>query len=113
MHEMSLCEDMVQLIGEQARLQGFRKVRTVRLEIGKLSCVEPEALRFAFEAVTRGTLCEGARLEIDEADGAAWCAQCRQTVAVRQRFDTCPECGHGPLEIKAGDAMRIGELEVT
>lgn len=112
MHEMSLCEDVIRLIGEQARQQHFRKVRTVRLEIGRLSCVEAEAMRFAFDAVARGTLCEGARLEINETAGEAWCGSCRKTVPVSQRFDGCPECGHYPLKITAGDAMRINDLEV-
>jgi len=113
MHELSLCEDVVRLIGDQARQHGFSAVRTVRLQIGKLSCVTPEALFFAFDAVTRGTICDGARLEIEEIAGQALCDACNQQVAIMQRFDACPNCGHYPLTVTGGEEMRIGELEVA
>ncbi|HXH71393.1 MAG TPA: hydrogenase maturation nickel metallochaperone HypA [Mariprofundaceae bacterium] len=112
MHEISLCEDVVRLIGDQARQHRFTRVRTVRLQIGRLSCVAPEALRFAFDAVAKNTICDGARLEIEEIGGRGWCDVCRRELAVGQRFDACPECGHYPLTITAGEEMRIGELEV-
>jgi hypothetical protein len=50
MHELALAEGILQLIEVAARDQGFTKVRTVRLEIGKLSIVERAAIRFCFDA---------------------------------------------------------------
>ena len=55
MHEMSLCESILQILEDNAKKQGFAKVKTVWLEIGCLSGVEMEAMRFSFDAVTRGT----------------------------------------------------------
>jgi Zn finger protein HypA/HybF involved in hydrogenase expression len=49
------------------------RVLAVRLEIGKLAQVEPEAMRFAFDVVKRGSLADQASLEIVETDGTAWC----------------------------------------
>ncbi|HXH65088.1 MAG TPA: hydrogenase maturation nickel metallochaperone HypA [Mariprofundaceae bacterium] len=112
MHEISLCEDVVQLIEAQAGVQGFRRVRTVRLEIGSLAGVEIEAMRFGFDAVARGSIADGASLEIIEVPGTAWCPHCRKQVGVELRFDACPDCGHQPLQLTAGDEMRILELEV-
>ena len=62
MHEMSLAEGMIQLIEEQSRQQDFSKVTLVHLDIGKLSNVEVEAMKFCFDAVVAGSLAEGARL---------------------------------------------------
>jgi hydrogenase nickel incorporation protein HypA/HybF len=112
MHEISLCESVVQLIEVQARVQGFRQVRLVRLEIGNLAGVELEAMRFGFEAVARGTIADGAGLEIIEVPGTAWCPHCRRQVGVQLRYDACPECGHLPLQLTGGDQMRVLELEV-
>jgi hydrogenase nickel incorporation protein HypA/HybF len=112
MHEMSLCESIVQILEDNAKSQGFAKVKTVWLEIGGLSGVEPEAMRFSFDAVTRGTLADRARLEIIEVPGQAWCLQCARTVAVKQRFDACPDCGSYQLQVTGGEEMRIKELEV-
>jgi hydrogenase nickel incorporation protein HypA/HybF len=112
MHEMSLCEGIVQILEVNAARQGFARVKTVWLEIGALSGVEPEAMRFGFDAVTRGTLAERAGLEIVEVPGEAWCLQCAKTVAVQQRFDACPDCGSYQLQVTGGEQMRIKELEV-
>lgn len=70
MHEMALCESILQLIAEQARAQCFSRVRTVCLEIGSLATVEIPALRFGFDVVTRGSIAEGAMLDIEEIPGA-------------------------------------------
>jgi hydrogenase nickel incorporation protein HypA/HybF len=112
MHEMSLCESVLQVIQEHAERHGFSRVKTVWLEIGGLAGVEPEAMRFSFDAVTRDTLADHARLEIIEAPGEAWCMQCAKTVLVKQRFDACPDCGSYQLQVTGGDEMRIKELEV-
>jgi len=112
MHEMSLCESVLQVIEQQAEAQQFRRVTAVWLEIGALSGVEPEAMRFCFDVVMQGSLADGARLEIMDAPGEAWCLPCAQNVAVRQLYDQCPHCGSHQLQIVGGDQMRIKELEV-
>ena len=112
MHEVSLCEGVLQIIEEQGRIDGFCRVRTVRLEIGRLAGVEAEAMRFGFDAVAKGSIADGARLEIVEIPGTAWCPHCRRHVGVELRFDACPHCGHGPLALTGGDRMRVLELEV-
>ncbi len=112
MHEMSLCEGVLQVMQAHAEKQGFRRVKTVWLEIGRLAGVEVEAMRFGFEVVMKGTLADGARLEIIERPGEAWCLPCAKTVPVRQRYDACPDCGSYQLQVTAGDEMRIKELEV-
>ncbi|MGD2138592.1 MAG: hydrogenase maturation nickel metallochaperone HypA [Gammaproteobacteria bacterium] len=112
MHEMALCEGVLQILEDNARKQGFRRVKTVRLEIGALSGVEVEAMRFGFDVVMKGTLAEGASLLITEPPGEAWCMQCSGTVPVKQRFDACPFCGSYQLQVTGGDQMRIKELEV-
>jgi hydrogenase nickel incorporation protein HypA/HybF len=112
MHEMSLCEGVLRILEDHAKSQGFARVKTVRLEIGGLSGVEPEAMRFCFDAVMRDTLADHADLEIIEIPGRAWCMQCAKTVQVRRRFDPCPDCGSYQLQVTGGDEMRIKELEV-
>ena len=60
MHEMSLCESILQIIEDEAQRHGFHRVTRVRLEIGRLSGVEIEAMRFGFDAVTRDSVADGA-----------------------------------------------------
>ena len=113
MHEMSLCEGILQVLEDEAGKQGFSEVRQVWLEIGRLAGVELEALRFSFDVVVRDTLADGAKLSIIDVPGVAWCLQCAESVPVEQRFDACPKCGSYQLQVTAGDEMRIKELEVN
>lgn len=113
MHEMALCESMLQILQDQAKAQQYTRVKTVYLEIGALAGVELDALRFGFEVVTRDTLADGAAVEIIQVPGTAWCMQCAQTVTIENRFDPCPGCGGYQLQITGGGDMRIKELEVV
>ncbi len=112
MHEMSLCEGILQVLETESRKQGFDRVKAVWLEIGELSGVEIDAMRFSFDAVTRNSLAEGSALNIIDVPGTAWCMQCAKNVSVKQRFDACPDCGSYQLQVTAGEEMKIKELEV-
>jgi hydrogenase nickel incorporation protein HypA/HybF len=112
MHEMSLAEGVLQVIEDAALKQGFSRVRTVWLEIGQLAAVEVEAMRFCFDAVTRGSIAEGSRLEFIATPGSAWCMQCSGSVTVQALYDPCPKCGSHQLQVTGGSEMRVKELEV-
>lgn len=112
MHEMSLAEGVLQVIEDYAEKEGYSRVKTVWLEIGRLSGVEVEAMRFCFDAVTRGSLAEGAALEIVETEGQGWCLACGKTVPLAARYDPCPECGNFQVQVAGGTEMRVKELEV-
>lgn len=109
---MSIAASLVDLVTEECRLRGVSHVRTVRVRLGELGHVEPEALLFCFDAVSRGTFAEGATLLVDMIAGEGWCSQCRQTVALPERYASCPTCG-AHVEMTAGDELRLTELEVT
>ncbi len=112
MHEMSLIEGVLRVLEEQAVLRHFTKVKTVWLEIGELSAVDPESLLFCFNAIRAGTLAEDALLEIVRLPGIAFCTDCAKQVNVAERYACCPECGGERLQVSGGDEMRIKELEV-
>ncbi len=112
MHEMSLAENVREIIEKAADAQGFRQVRTVWMEVGQLSCVEQEAMRFCFDAVMKGSIADGARLEIVEVPGQGRCVECGCTSPISARYDACPRCGSYAMQVTGGDAMRVKELEV-
>ncbi|MCG8314185.1 MAG: hydrogenase maturation nickel metallochaperone HypA [Pseudomonadales bacterium] len=112
MHEVSLCEDILQIMCDAAREQHFTHVLKVKLAIGELSCVEAEALTFCFQSVCKGTLAESAELEIVAIPGKATCGDCGQTSVIETRYDPCPHCGGIAMNIVQGDEMKINALEV-
>jgi len=112
MHEMAIAGSLVELIEEEGRIRGFSRVRTIRVRFGVLGHVEPEALMFCFDAVSRGTRAEGAQLALDMVAGEGWCPECRQAVAVEERYALCPLCGLSHVQLTAGEELRLTELEV-
>lgn len=112
MHEMSLMESVLEIVEEEARKAGATSVKMVKLAIGQLSHVEPDAMRFCFEAVTGGTIAAGAVLEIEMVSGQGWCLECAETVALSERFGACPKCGQHKVQMTGGDDLRVAELEV-
>jgi len=112
MHEMALAESVLDLIEDCLLREGGQQIKTVRLEIGKLAAVEPEAMRFCFDAVARGTVAEGAVLDIIEQEGRAWCFDCNREVSIAARQNPCTACGGFRLRVAEGIAMRVKELEI-
>jgi len=113
MHEMSLAEGILQIVEDAARANAAERVRSVQLEIGALSHVEEQALRFCFDAVTRGTVADGAELEVLPTPGRAWCMPCGESVALGRLGDACPRCGSYQLQVTQGEEMRVREIEVA
>ena len=112
MHEMALATSVLQIVEDTAHRHGAGRVSAVRLEIGRLSHVEPEALRFSFDLVTRDSLADGARLEIVVTAGTAWCMRCSDSVALERFGDPCPCCGSYQLQVTGGDEMRVKDIEI-
>ncbi|MCA3014129.1 MAG: hydrogenase maturation nickel metallochaperone HypA [Myxococcaceae bacterium] len=113
MHEVALAQRIVEIVQEQAGRLRFEGVKRVFLRLGAFAHVEPEALTFGFAAAARGTIAQGATLEIERAPGTGFCAGCGGDVVVTSRFSDCPVCGFAPLRIAGGDEFRVTELEVA
>jgi hydrogenase nickel incorporation protein HypA/HybF len=113
MHEMALAEGIVQIVEDSARAHGAAAVRAVWLELGALSQVETAALRFSFDVVVRGTVADGARLEVIATPGRAWCMPCGETVELARLGEPCPRCGSHQLQVTQGDEMRVKEIEIA
>ena len=108
MHELAIGQSIVDAVTE--RLAGERVKRLV-LEVGVLSGVVPDALRFCFDVCTRDTPVEGAELEIREIGGLARCGECGRELQIDAPFGMCP-CGSPSLDVLRGRELRIKEVEV-
>lgn len=109
MHEMSITQSMVEICEVHAT---GRKVVEVVLEIGELSGVVPESVEFCFEACTKGTLLEGARLSIEKVAGRGSCPDCHGEFPMQSLFAPCPDCGAFGLTVVSGEELRVKELEL-
>ncbi len=109
MHELGITQEIIAIVSE--RSQGNR-VRRVVLEIGKLSAVLPDAVRFCFDLCSAGTVAEGAELDIVETPGRGRCRVCEAEVQLDRPFGRCA-CGGTDLEWLSGEELKIKEMEVA
>lgn len=110
MHELSIARNVVDICTENA---GGRRVCSVTIEIGALSGVAPESIRFCFDACTRGTLLESALLLIEQVPASGRCRQCNSEFPVKACYDPCPGCGGVGMDLITGDELRVKGLTVA
>ena len=112
MHEISLLENVREILQDHAKSQNFRQITKITLEIGKLSCVEPDALRFGFDVVMKDSLAEKAELILTEVDGVGLCDKCGKQVIMETLYDPCVACGNPFVTVTQGSEMKIKDLVV-
>ena len=112
MHELGITQSIVDIAQAHAREQGAQKVLQVRVAIGALSGVMPDAVEFCFEACSKNTLLEHSRLIIDHIPGQGRCLQCRADIPLDILTVSCPHCGSLTLETLTGNELNIQEMEI-
>ena len=108
MHELSITQSLVDTVA--GRVDGV-PVRELTMEIGKLSGVVPDAVRFCFDIVSAGTALEGAVLTILEPTGAGVCRTCGVEFTMADAFPLCP-CGSADVELLSGRELSVTSVEV-
>ncbi|MGO8888023.1 MAG: hydrogenase maturation nickel metallochaperone HypA [Streptosporangiaceae bacterium] len=109
MHELAITEGVVAAV--TGRLPDAR-VTCVSLEIGALSGVVADSVRFCFELVTEGTNLEGAQLEITEPCGRCYCRTCGREFEPNGPIMLCP-CGSAEVTVLTGQQLTITSVRVA
>lgn len=113
MHEVSLAGGILRLVEDAAVRESFSRVTLLRLSAPALAGVEVRALRFALEALSPGTVLDGARVDIEEPPGEAWCLDCGTSVEIAVRGDACPQCAGYKLQVTGGTELRVIDMRVA
>ena len=112
MHEIGIASSVLDVVrGELNGRPGSRAVK-VGLRIGALSGVDPEALRFAVEALVSGTELDQLELDMEFCPWRQRCGSCGCEFAVEDYVFSCPECGQPDTKCVGGDEMEVTFLEV-
>jgi hydrogenase nickel incorporation protein HypA/HybF len=110
MHELSLSGPIVNTVVKHAE---GRPVSLVSLRIGALRQVVPDTLEFYFGFVSKGTVCEGARLEQELIPAVLRCGSCGREWEIDVPIFMCPDCGTaGRVEVASGEEFEVESIEV-
>lgn len=112
MHEVGIIQSTLELAESEARKGGATGISEVRMRVGRLTGVVPEALETAFAVLRAGTLAEGATLAVDYVPGACWCLSCSFEFETDGLFGECPRCGEASPDVRRGTEMQLVSLEV-
>jgi hydrogenase nickel incorporation protein HypA/HybF len=114
MHELSIVQNIVEIAEDAVIDAGANRVEAVYVRVGALSGVVRDALEFAYDVATKGTLLEGSRLVVEELPIVLYCADCgAERVLDDVRVIRCPACGAATVNIVQGRELEIDSIEVT
>ncbi|MGA9575330.1 MAG: hydrogenase maturation nickel metallochaperone HypA [Lysobacterales bacterium] len=113
MHEMSICQALMDQVEQIAAERGARQVDSIVLSIGPLSGVEPELLTRAYEIARIRTVAENAVLEIRSGPVVVECRSCGASGEARVNSLVCPSCGDWQVDLLQGDELLLLRLEVS
>jgi hydrogenase nickel incorporation protein HypA/HybF len=109
MHELAITQSVVDMVAERT---AGRPVSRVRLEVGRLSGVVPDAMEFCYELIIGGTALEGSTLVIEQTPGAAHCRSCGRDFTVDELILLC-QCGSAEVDLIAGRELRVLSVELV
>jgi hydrogenase nickel incorporation protein HypA/HybF len=112
MHEMSICQALINQVEQIAQDKGAGEVSSITLSIGPLSGVEPQLLNHAFEIARHGSVAQGARLEIETGPVVVECRSCGCSGKASVNHLMCPSCGHWQVNLVQGDELLLLRLEI-
>jgi hydrogenase nickel incorporation protein HypA/HybF len=110
MHETMIAQSLIAIISEEAVKNNGKPV-VVKISCGTLNAVNDEVLCFAFEAVVKGTACEGVRLQIEHKPLQARCKGCNRQFDVELSQPQCSQCGCGDFELLPDAPLVLEEID--
>jgi len=113
MHELSIAQSIVDIIGQYVPQDRAAEVRTLRVRIGPLAGVVPDSLEFCFGAIVEGTPLGQARLQIEETAVQTECGACGKISTVDGMAFACPGCGSADVKLVSGTELQVVEIELA
>ena len=112
MHELSVAQEILGIVNQYLPNPSSGSVKSVKVQIGKLSNILSDSLTFCYEALTTQTPLEGSKLEIVEMPVTISCIECKNKSDIEPPIFACPICGNNKIKIISGTELRVDEIEL-
>lgn len=112
MHELAITQSILDIAQKVSQEHGITRVREVRIKLGAYSGIVPQCVQDYFAVISRGTLAEGAVLDIQTLPVVIHCNSCGEDSEIDRRHVRCPVCGGTDLKMIQGREFYVESLEV-
>lgn len=107
MHELAICQALIDQVTDLARERGATRISSITLDVGPLSGVVPDLLQNAFPMASAGSVADGAALHIQSAPVRVWCPTCEAESEARVNRLTCAHCGNWRTQLRSGEELLL------
>jgi len=111
-HEVGIIQSVLEIAESQARRSGALRINEIRMRVGRMTGVVPDALEHAFAVLKDGTMAAAARLEVEFVPGAFWCVACAAEFEADDLIGGCPTCREPSFDMRRGRELDVVSLEV-
>ena len=112
MHELSIAQNMIEIVKDHAEKLHATRVSEVELDIGTISGVIPETLEFALDIAVKGTIMEGAKIKMNIFNAKAKCLSCEKDFEVEDIYTLCPHCSSLQFDIIQGKELKVKSIKI-
>lgn len=112
MHELGIAQDMLKIALDYAGKHAAKRITAFNIEISAAADESEDSLRFHIEHLTRGTIADGARIEIVRVAARAQCLDCGNEFDWETPGELCPRCDGHRLRGLPQDEFKLTSIEV-
>ncbi|PID47885.1 MAG: hydrogenase maturation nickel metallochaperone HypA [Proteobacteria bacterium] len=112
MHEMSIVQALIEQCKKIAKKNKAKKILRVDVKIGVLSGIEPHFFQTTFDTFKEGTICDGAKLNMNIQKILITCNDCNTQNTLDQNHFICPKCNSENIRVIDGEDMMLMQLEM-
>jgi len=112
MHELAVTESILKIATEYASRAEAKQVTHLYLVIGQLSSIVDDSVRFYWDIISHGTLCEGAQLHFERIPARLTCQDCGTTYTLVDELTLCPHCQSDRVRVVAGEEFRLDSIDI-
>ena len=110
MHEIGLAQDILKKAVPLAQQKGLIKINHIKVLAGETLLIHPEEFDHAFDHVAKGTLAEGAQIELHLSPLRGRCMKCGREFSGKEASLACPSCGSKSIDIISGNELEIKDV---
>lgn len=112
MHEMSIAEGILDIALETMKNNDASVIHSVQLDLGLISGVEPDALLFCWDALTKGTPAEKSKIDIHTIPIKGQCLDCDTIFDVQDYKFICPHCESHFVNTIGGRELQVTSIDI-